>query len=112
VGQVHAETTFGAQLRDDDISNGLFPTSDLERTGVVREDEVGQTGLGFHGDTWLRFSEALRVNLGLRLDYYGADVEAVSLPFNSGSADAWMLKDVHFHLVVRPSVRAALVFRF
>ena len=91
LGQVHAETTFGAQLRYDDIANGLYPTSELERTGVVREDEVGQTGLGFHGDTWLRFSEALRVNLGLRLDYYGADVEALSLPVNSGNADQWML---------------------
>ena len=91
VGRVHAETTFGAQLRYDDISNGLFPTSELERTAVVREDEVGQTGLGFHGDTWLRLSEALRVNLGLRLDYYGANVEALSLPANSGTADQWML---------------------
>jgi hypothetical protein len=107
VGQVHAETTFGAQLRYDDISNGLYPTSELERTGVVREDEVGQTGLGFHGDTWLRLSEAFRVNLGLRLDSYGADVEALSLPVNSGTADAWMLNP-KLSVVYRPASFAEL----
>jgi hypothetical protein len=90
LGSAHAETAFGVQLRYDDVSNGLYPTTELERTGVIRQDQVGQLGAGVWGDTWVRFSKSLRVNVGLRADHYGADVEAFR-PVNSGTADAWML---------------------
>jgi hypothetical protein len=101
VGDAHGETTFGAQVRHDDISNGLFRTSDLARTGVIRQDEVDQVGAGFWGDTWVRLSESVRVNAGLRADYYRADVEAVSLSVNSGTADEWMLNP-KLSIVYRP----------
>jgi hypothetical protein len=101
LGRAHGETTFGAQFRYDDISNGLFRTSELARTDVVRQDEVGQVGAGFWGDTWVRFSDAVRMNVGLRADYYGADVEALSLPANSGTASDWMLNP-KLSLVYRP----------
>jgi hypothetical protein len=101
VGPAHSETTFGAQFRYDDISNGLFRTSGLERMGTVRQDEVGQLGAGAWGDTWVRLTERFRVNVGLRADYYRADVEAVSLPANSGTADDWMLNP-KLSLVYRP----------
>jgi hypothetical protein len=100
LGSTHAETAFGLQVRYDDISNGLYPTTDLERTGVIRQDEVGQLGAGLWGETWVRFSEAFRVSLGLRADYYGADVEAFR-PVNSGTADDWMLNP-KLSLVYRP----------
>jgi hypothetical protein len=87
-------------VRHDDISNGLYPTADLERTGVIRQDAVGQQGVGLWGNTWIRFSEAMRLNVGLRADYYGADVEAFR-PLNSGSADDWMLNP-KLSLVYRP----------
>jgi len=90
LGDAHTETAVGLQVRYDDISNGLYPTASLERTGVIRQDQVGQLGAGIWGDTWIRFSEAFRLNVGLRADYYGADVEAF-LPANSGTADDWML---------------------
>jgi hypothetical protein len=100
LGQAHAETSLGIQLRYDDIANGLYPTGDLERTGVIRQDEVGQAGAGVWGETWIRFSDALRLNLGVRADYYGADVEAFRPP-NSGTADDWMLNP-KVSLVYRP----------
>ena len=100
LGAAHGETAFGIQLRYDDISNGLYPTIDLERAGVTREDEVGQLGAGLWGETWVRFSEVLRLNLGLRADYYSADVEAYR-PVNSGTADDWMLNP-RVSLVYRP----------
>jgi hypothetical protein len=100
ISTAHAETGFGVQARYDDISNGLFPTTDLERTGVIRQDEVGQLGAGVWGDTWIRFSDAVRLNVGLRADYYGADVEAFR-PINSGTAGEWMLNP-KINLVYRP----------
>ena len=100
LGSAHAESAVGLQLRYDDIANGLYPTSDLQRTGVIRQDDVGQLGAGLWGDTWIRFSDEWRMNIGLRADYYGADVEAY-LPVNSGDADDWMLNP-KLSLVYRP----------
>jgi hypothetical protein len=100
LGPAHGETAFGIQLRYDDISNGLYPTTDLERTGVIRQDRVAQLGAGVWGDTWVRISEALRVNVGLRADHYRADVEAFR-PVNSGTADDWMLNP-KLSVVYRP----------
>jgi hypothetical protein len=90
LGQVHTETAVGLQVRRDDISNGLYPTQDLERTGVTRQDDVAQLGAGLWGDTWMRFSDEWRMNVGLRADYYRADVSAFR-PVNSGEANDWML---------------------
>jgi hypothetical protein len=100
LGPAHTETAVGVQVRFDDISNGLYPTTDLARTGVTRQDEVGQLGAGMWGDTWIRFSDAFRMNLGLRADYYRADVEAYR-PVNSGQADDWMLNP-KLSMVYRP----------
>ena len=100
LGSAHTETAAGLQLRYDDISNGLYPTANLDRTGVIRQDRVGQLAAGLWGDTWVRFSDALRLNVGLRADYSDADVEAFR-PVNSGSADDWMLNP-KLSLVFRP----------
>ncbi len=108
MGSAHAETSFGVQMRYDDISNGLYPTTDLQRTGVVRQDRVGQLGAGPWGDTWIRFSQAFRMGVGLRADYYGADVEAYR-PVNSGTATDWMLHP-KLSLVYRPWTWGELSF--
>jgi len=102
LGGTHTESAVGLQLRYDDIANGLYPTVDLERTGIIRQDDVGQLGAGLWGDTWIRFSDTWRLNLGLRADYYGADVQA-HLPINSGTANDWMLNP-KLNLVYRPWV--------
>lgn len=90
LGGVHAENAVGLTLRYDDISNGLYRTSELVRTATVREDEVGQLGGGLWGQSLLQLSPKMRLNLGLRIDYYDADVNAFR-PVNSGSASEWML---------------------
>ena len=90
VGEIHTENAVGLTLRYDDISNGLYRTTELVRTATVREDDVGQLGGGVWGESWLRLSRKMRLNLGLRIDYYDADVNAFR-PVNSGSASEWML---------------------
>ena len=90
IGAVHTETAVGLNLRYDDISNGLYRTTDLVRTSTTRQDDVGQLGAGLWGESWLRLSPKVKLNLGLRADYYDADVTAFR-PANSGSASDWML---------------------
>jgi len=100
LGETHTETAIGIHFRYDDIANGLYPTLDLERTGIIRRDDIGQLGAGVWSDIWIRFSDEWRMKLGLRGDYYGADVKA-HLSENSGTADDWMLNP-KFSLVYRP----------
>ncbi|MGD9253248.1 MAG: TonB-dependent receptor [Holophagae bacterium] len=90
LGSVHANNAVGLDIRHDTISNGLYRTTDLVRTFTTREDDVRQLGGGLWGETWLQLNPDLRLNLGLRADYYGADVEAFR-SVNSGTADDWML---------------------
>jgi len=69
---------------------------------------VRQFGGGLWGETWMVFSPKLRLNLGLRADYYRAKVEAYREP-NSGSADDWMLNP-KLSLVWKPWRSAELSF--
>ena len=90
LGARHTENAVGLTVRYDDISNGLYRTTDLVRTFTVREDDVGQLGAGLWAESWLRLNPELRLSLGLRADHYGADVTAFR-PINSGSVDDWIL---------------------
>ena len=90
LGPLHTENAVGATLRYDDISNGLYRTTNLVRTSTTRQDDVGQLGGGLWGESWLALNPRVRLNLGLRADYYDADVTAFR-PVNSGSASEWML---------------------
>ena len=80
------ESRVGLDLRWDDIDNGLFRTSDLERVDTVRTDAIDQLGGGLWGDTTIQWSPVFRTTLGLRADYYDADVVS-DLAANSGTAD-------------------------
>ena len=82
----------GADLRVDDISDiGLFHSAERSRLSTVRRDSVTETSLSAWGEAEITLSNTLRATLGLRGDYYDADVEARSLPANSGSANDSML---------------------
>ncbi len=108
LGSAHTDSSIGVDLRYDVISNGLYRTTDLVRTFTTREDDVRQLGGGLWGESWIQFSPALRLNLGLRADYYGARVEAYREP-NSGSADDWMLNP-KMSLIYRPWQSTELSF--
>jgi len=108
LGSAHAESAVGLDLRYDSIANGLYRTTDLIRTFTTREDDVRQLGGGLWGETWIVFSPGLRLNLGLRADFYRAKVEAYREP-NSGTADDWMLNP-KLSLVWRPWHSAELSF--
>jgi len=105
-GSLHHNSAVGLDLRYDDIANGLYRTTDLVRTFTTRQDDVRQLGGGLWGETWIALTPELRINLGLRADYYGAEVSAYR-EINSGSADDWMLNP-KLSLVWRPWSSAEL----
>ncbi|WP_321489174.1 TonB-dependent receptor domain-containing protein [uncultured Hyphomonas sp.] len=82
----------GLDVRQDDISDvGLFRTAARERLSSVRQDSVTETSLSGWAEAEIAFSDRLRLTAGLRGDYYEADVDARSLPANSGTADDTLL---------------------
>ena len=89
------ENTFGLQLRNDWIDNGLFNTSARQRTdktdgstgdtiaATVRDDDIVQTSVGLYYKNTIRWTEKFRSIAGLRGDLYHYDVDS-RLAANSG----------------------------
>lgn len=79
---------FGGEVRYDAIAEvGLFESVDGRAVGTIRQDEIDQLHSSVFAESRTQLSEALRLVLGLRADRLDVDVEAVSLPANSGEAD-------------------------
>ncbi len=82
----------GAETRFDDISDvGLFKTAARERVSTVRRDSVEEFSLSLWGEAEYALTDRLRASVGLRGDYFEADVTAISEPANGGSADDSLL---------------------
>ncbi|WP_084421552.1 TonB-dependent receptor [Henriciella litoralis] len=78
----------GLDARRDDISDvGLFRTAARERLSTVRRDAVTETSIAAWGEASLAITDKLRAVVGVRGDYYDAEVDAISLPENGGSAN-------------------------
>ncbi|MGV3771758.1 MAG: TonB-dependent receptor [Verrucomicrobiales bacterium] len=90
------EHTFGMQVRNDNIENGLFNTEGRRRVdkidsnsgepipATVREDEIGETSVGLYYENKVQWAEKFRTIAGIRGDIYHFDVDS-SLRKNSGS---------------------------
>ncbi len=80
--------SLGADARYDDITDiGLFNTAGRERLSTVRRDSIEQFSLSVWGEAEYALTDRLRTIVGVRGDYYDADVTALSEPANGGSAD-------------------------
>lgn len=81
-----ADLTVGLQTHHDWIDGvGLHKTSARQRVSTVREDDVYEASLGGYGDVEIFWNDWIRTQTGLRADLYYFDVDAKSLPANSGS---------------------------
>jgi len=89
-GSRPTETSVGIQARGDDIDNGLFRSQDAHRTATVRTDQIRQLTGGVYAESLVHWSDKVRPRLGLRADFYSADVES-NLAANSGSASDVLL---------------------
>ncbi|HUH00946.1 MAG TPA: TonB-dependent receptor, partial [Kofleriaceae bacterium] len=102
----------GAEGRFDDIERvGLYRTLVRQPLSTVREDRVRQGSFGVHAAHEFRFNDRWRSHLGLRHDRYGFDVDARSLPVNSGRVrdDATSFKA---SLAWKPAALAEIYFRY
>jgi outer membrane cobalamin receptor len=105
------ENTFGLQVRNDWINNGLYQTDNRVRvdkldsaTGtilpaVTEADDFTDTQVGFYVENKIQWAEKFRSVAALRgdLDYF--DVTCLSNPTNSGTADTFL-----------PSPKLSLIF--
>ncbi|MDQ3077728.1 MAG: TonB-dependent receptor [Pseudomonadota bacterium] len=78
----------GAEGRYDDIGRvGLFKTRDRRPVSTVREDAVNEGSIGLFASNEFTIGDQLRTYAGVRFDHYTFDVDAKSLPENSGKAE-------------------------
>jgi hypothetical protein len=89
-GGLQMENTTGVQVRGDDIDNGLFRTRDTQRLATVRKDQIRLLTGGAYAESLVHWNASVRTRLGLRADFYHADVDS-DLPTNSGGADDVLL---------------------
>ncbi|MHA7859748.1 MAG: TonB-dependent receptor [Henriciella sp.] len=86
------DVRLGAETRFDDISDiGLFKTAARQRVSTVRRDSVEELSLSAWGEAEFAVSDRVRATIGLRSDYYEADVTAISNLANGDSADDTLL---------------------
>lgn len=94
LGEREMENTFGTQVRNDVIRNGLYQTQGRVRvdkfdainvrplSAVTRQDDIVQTSLGAFWENKIQWAEQIRSTIGLRGDVYRYDVDS-SLAANS-----------------------------
>ncbi len=103
--------TFGVQVRNDWIHNGLFQTENRERVGktdsetgttlpsITQEDRFSDTQVGFYAENKIQWADKFRSVLAVRGDEDYFDVTSLVTPANSGTASKFL-----------PSPKASLIF--
>ncbi len=96
------ENTFGVQVRNDWIHNGLYQTEDRVRvdktdsdTGntlpaTTQEDHFTDTQVGLYAQNTIQWAEKFRSVAGLRGDLQYFDVTSLVTPANSGTASKFL----------------------
>ena len=80
-----SDTTFGVQIQNDNIHNGLYHTRQRQIVSTTRQDHIVETSIGVYGENSTRWSRSLRTVAGLRADAYRFDVRC-DRAANSGTA--------------------------
>jgi outer membrane receptor protein involved in Fe transport len=79
-GSIPTETTFGVQTRYDDIHLGLTDTVQRQFLSNVRSDYVREGSVGVYTQNVLHWTPWLRTIVGLREDFYTANVNSIFDP--------------------------------
>ena len=115
------DTTFGVQLRNDWINNGLYQTSKRVRTDKLdtNTDPVAvlpattlknvftDTQLGFWAETKVQWAQTFRSVLALRGDLEYFDVTSLNIPANSGTSTS-LLSSPKLSLIFGPWAQTEL----
>jgi outer membrane receptor protein involved in Fe transport len=81
-----SHTSVGFQTRGDLIENGLNSTRGRQVVSETRKDRIGQLSLAPYVEERTEWTDWLRTQAGVRVDYYRFDVDS-SLTANSGERD-------------------------
>lgn len=84
------ENRIGTQVRNDNISVGLFNTRARERLSTTREDHVVETSAAVYLQSTMQLAEKVRTVAGVRADFYRADVTS-NTAVNSGRSNDRMV---------------------
>jgi hypothetical protein len=107
------ENTFGLQVRNDWVHNGLFQTQNRIRTDKVdsetgtilpattQEDRFTDTQIGFYAENKIQWAEKFRTVAALRSDVGHVAVTSLVTPANSGTA-AKVLPSPKLSLIAGP----------
>lgn len=95
------QTAIGLQSRYDAIDLALASTFRRGFVSNVRNDKVGEGSVGLYAENTVRWTDWLRTTIGVRGDYYAADVTSLLNSNNSGRADA-TLGSPKFRMVLGP----------
>jgi outer membrane cobalamin receptor len=105
------ENTFGLQVRNDWIHNGLFQTEDRERVdktdpssgttlpATTQADRFTDTQVGFYVENKIQWAEKFRTDVAVRGDEQYFDVSSLVTAANSGTASKFL-----------PNPKASLIF--
>ncbi len=109
LGGLDLRSEIGTNVRHDRIEVGLYNSAARAITSVVREDEVRQTMLGVFGQTAVTFTPTLRAVLGLRADHLRSQVDARTLPAESGRSRGTQVSP-KLSLVIGPFAKTEFFF--
>jgi hydrogenase/urease accessory protein HupE len=84
IGAAHSETTFGIQMRNDNIHNALTGTHAQKKFETTRKDTIWQTSISPYVENRTHWNDWLRTSLGIRFDGFRFDVNNSNIPQNNG----------------------------
>jgi TonB dependent receptor/Carboxypeptidase regulatory-like domain/TonB-dependent Receptor Plug Domain len=105
------QNTFGLQVRNDWINNGLYQTEDRTRVdkndvssgtvlpAITQADRFTDTQVGFYAENTIQWAQKFRSVVALRGDLQYFDVTSLVTPANTGTASKFL-----------PSPKASLIF--
>ena len=74
LGESDSETTFGLQIRNDNIQNALTKTHAQRQYDITREDTIWVSSISAYGENKTRWNDWFRSTLGVRFDGFRFDV--------------------------------------
>ena len=88
IGSADSETTLGLQIRNDNITNGLYLTKQRQILSTVRSDDTWVTRISPYLDNKTRWNDWLRTNIGVRFDGFRFKVSNSNISQNNGEVYA------------------------
>ncbi|NOS74034.1 MAG: TonB-dependent receptor [Methyloglobulus sp.] len=84
LGSADSETTFGLQIRNDNIQNALTKSKAQIEYDITRQDNIWVTSISPYAENKTRWNDWFRTNLGVRFDGFRFNVNNSNISQNDG----------------------------